>query len=95
MKKEIKKPIVRNFFYESEEVIGNNLLYKWFSKKDIVTVVLKITDSKGLPYKLNGRIAAVGQFEIVLDEAPKGEKADLRIIYKHDISSVRKKTNGE
>jgi len=88
-KKKIKKAIVHNFFYAKEEVIANNLLYKWFNKKDIITVVLKITDSKGVPYKLNGRIAAVGQFEIVLDEG----KKDLRIIYKHDISSMRKREN--
>jgi len=90
-KKEIKKAIVHNFFYENEEVIGNNLLYNWFTKKKIVTIILKITDSKGLPYRLNGRIVAVGQFEIILEEG----KEDYRLIYKHDISSVRQKTNGE
>jgi len=83
-KKQRETPKVRNFFYEEEETIGNNLLFDWFKKKIEVIVVLNITDKNNEPYKLTGTIISVGQFEIVLKENGK-----LRFVYKQSISSIR------
>lgn len=87
IKKE-KKPFVNNLFFMKPEFIGNNLLHTWFKEQKEIVIVLN-TELKGKTSTYIGILLAMSTYEIVLREkSNKGEEI-IRVIYKHDISSIR------
>ena len=87
IKKE-KKPFVNNLFYYKPEFIGNNLLHTWFKDQKEVVLVLN-TELKGKTSTYQGTLLAMSTYEIVLRENSNSGEEFVRVIYKHDISSIR------
>lgn len=81
-----KKELVKNFFYEKPSMIPNNIMHKWFEDGQAIHVVTK-TGINGTPITYDGELVSVSSYEIVVREVADNT---VRIIYKSDISSIRK-----
>lgn len=89
-----KKVSVKHFFFKSEDLIPDNMAYSYFKNNHIVNVVLN-TMFNNKQMELKGTIIAMDQYHIVIEaydkeREKKGLEKEKIIVYKHNISYLRK-----